>query len=124
MQIQAKQNKNTTPLSERLQALLQDLQDHKAQDIVDLDISTQVGNFADHLLIATASSQRHARSLADAVADLCHQQGYEYLRVEGYKEGQWILVDLNDIVINIFQAETRSLYRLEDLWGNIQKGLA
>ena len=124
MQIQAKQNKNTTPLSERLQALLQDLQDHKAQDIVDLDISTQVGNFADHLLIATASSQRHARSLADAVADLCHQKGYEYLRVEGHKEAQWILVDLNDIVINIFQAETRSLYRLEDLWGNIQKGLA
>lgn len=124
MQIQAKQNKNTTPLAERLQALIQDLQDHKAQDVVDLDISSQLGNFADHLLIATASSQRHARSLADAVADLCHKQGFEYLRVEGYQEGQWVLVDLNDIVVNIFQAETRSLYRLEDLWGNMPKGQA
>lgn len=124
METRAPKNSNATNLPERLNAILADLQDHKAQDVVSLDISTQAGNFADYLLVATASSQRHARSLADALADVCHKNGYEYLRVEGYQEGQWILVDLNDIVVNIFQADTRQLYRLEDLWGNISKGQA
>lgn len=124
MDTKAKKNGNTIPLTERLDAILADLQDHKAQDVVTLDISKQAGNFADFLLVATATSQRHARSLADALADVCHNNGYEYLRVEGYREGQWILVDLNDIVVNIFQADTRELYRLEDLWGNFPKGQA
>lgn len=124
METRAPKNSNASNLPERLNAILADLQDHKAQDVVSLDISTQAGNFADYLLVATASSQRHARSLADALADVCHKNGYEYLRVEGYQEGQWILVDLNDIVVNIFQADTRQLYRLEDLWGNISKGQA
>lgn len=124
METHAKQKSKAIPLTERLETILADLQDHKAQDVVTLDISNQAGNFADFLLVATASSQRHARSLADALADLCHNNSYEYLRVEGYREGQWILVDMNDIVVNIFQADTRTLYRLEDLWGNFPKGQA
>lgn len=124
METHAKQKNNAIPLPERLDTVLADLQNHKAQDVVTLDISRQAGNFADYLLVVTASSQRHARSLADALADLCHDKGYEYLRVEGYREGQWILVDMNDIVVNIFQADTRQLYRLEDLWGNFPKGQA
>lgn len=122
MQTQVKKTKNSVPLSTRLEALISDLENHKALDIVDLDISAQGGNFADHLLIVTATSQRHARSLADAVADLCHANGYEYLRVEGFREGQWVLVDLNDIVVNIFQSDTRELYRLEDLWSGLAGG--
>lgn len=114
----------TIPITVQIEDIITNLQDHKAQDILDMDISTQAGNFADHLLLVTASSQRHARSLADAIADLCHDKGYEYLRVEGYREALWILVDLNDIVVNIFQADTRELYRLEDLWGNLPKGNA
>ena len=51
------------------------------------------------------------------MAALCHERNYEYLRVEGYEAGQWILVDLNDIVINIFLEPVRELFRLEALWG-------
>ena len=58
-----------------------------------------------------------AQSLADGVSALCHEQNYEYLRMEGYNTGQWILVDCNDIVVNIFQQSVRDLYQLENLWG-------
>jgi ribosome-associated protein len=46
----------------------------------------------------------------------CREQKVEFLSMEGYQAGQWILVDLSDVVVNIFQAPTRELYRLESLW--------
>ena len=67
--------------------------------------------------MVSATSVRHAQSLADGVSALCHEQNYEYLRMEGYNAGQWILVDCNDIVVNIFQQSVRDLYQLENLWG-------
>ncbi|MDE7066056.1 MAG: RsfS/YbeB/iojap family protein, partial [Desulfovibrionaceae bacterium] len=54
--------------------------------------------------------------LADGIAELCSRENFEFLRMEGYQAGQWILVDLNDIVVNIFQEPVRELYRLETLW--------
>ena len=57
------------------------------------------------------------RAWRTASPPLCHEQNYEYLRMEGYNTGQWILVDCNDIVVNIFQQSVRDLYQLENLWG-------
>ncbi len=104
------------PLAEKLAVITAWLEEHKAERIVSLNLTEQ-GGFADALLVLTAGSMRHAQSLADGVAALCHERNYEYLRVEGYEAGQWILVDLNDIVINIFLEPVRELYRLEALWG-------
>lgn len=107
---------STLPLSERIVAISRWLEDHKAEDIVCLDLSSNNG-FADAILVLTANSVRHAQSLADGIAELCHDQSYEFLRVEGRTAGQWILVDLNDLVINIFLGPVRELYKLETLWG-------
>ncbi|WP_291447924.1 ribosome silencing factor [Desulfovibrio sp.] len=104
------------PLAEKLAVVTAWLEEHKAERVVSLNLSEQ-GGFADALLVLTAGSMRHAQSLADGVAALCHERNYEYLRIEGYEAGQWILVDLNDIVINIFLEPVRELYRLEALWG-------
>ena len=82
----------------------------------EIDLAGQ-GAFTDALLVVSATSVRHAQSLADGVSALCHEQNYEYLRMEGYNTGQWILVDCNDIVVNIFQQSVRDLYQLENLWG-------
>ena len=95
------------PLAEKLAVITAWLEEHKAERIVSLNLTEQ-GGFADALLVLTAGSMRHAQSLADGVAALCHERNYEYLRVEGYEAGQWILVDLNDIVINIFLESVRS----------------
>ena len=112
-----KQLQTVTPLSERLANLEAVLAEHKALDVIKLDISKQSGGgLADYLLVMTATSPRHARALADAISHLCHTNGYDYLGVEGYQVGEWVLVDLNDIIVSIFLETTRALYRLEDLW--------
>ncbi len=115
-------NTQTISLEKRLDDITEVLREHKASDIVILDISQQSGGgLADRLLVLTATSPRHARSIADALSELCHAKKYDYLRVEGYQVGEWVLVDLNDIIVSIFLEATRSLYRLEDLWKQLPR---
>lgn len=70
----------------------------------------------DVVIVVTASSLRHAKSLADGLMEQCTKNNYEFLRMEGYQTGQWILADLNDIVVHIFQQDVRELFRIESLW--------
>ena len=104
------------PLAEKLANVVAWLEEHKAVRVVNIDMAGQ-GGFADALIIASAGSVRHAQSLADGMGELCRQRNFEYLRMEGYTAGQWILVDMNDIVVNIFLEPVRELYGLEALWG-------
>ena len=92
------------PTAEKMAVIKAWLEEHKAVDVAEIDLAGQ-GAFTDALLVVSATSVRHAQSLADGVSALCHEQNYEYLRMEGYNTGQWILVDCNDIVVNIFQPE-------------------
>ncbi|MEG2172007.1 MAG: ribosome silencing factor [Desulfovibrionaceae bacterium] len=91
------------------------LVENKAKDPATVDLTGQCA-FAESLIVVTASSIRHAQSLASGVTELCAKENYEFLRVEGVQTGQWILVDMNDIVVNIFQESVRGLYDLESLW--------
>lgn len=77
---------------------------------------THENAFADALVVVGATSRRHAQGLADGLGKLCRDKNYEFLGMEGYELADWILVDCNDIVVNIFQEEPRKLYRLEELW--------
>lgn len=104
------------PTLEKLAVLRNWLEEHKAQNVEAIDLSGQ-GAFTDALLVVSATSVRHAQSLADGLSALCAEQNFEYLRMEGYTAGQWILVDCNDLVVNIFQESVRDLYKLESLWG-------
>ena len=88
---------------------------HKALQLVSLHVAGR-NSWTEALIIVSASSVRHAQSLADGILAWCKEQKLEFLSMEGYQAGQWILVDLNDVVVNIFQAPTRELYRLESLW--------
>lgn len=106
------------PLADKLADVIHWLEEHKGGNIVSIDLAAQNG-FADALVVVTAGSARHAQSLADGVAALCHERNYEFLRIEGYEAGQWILVDMNDIVVNIFLGPVRELYGLETLWGHV-----
>ena len=104
------------PTEKKIEALRAWLQEHKALQLVSLHVADK-SSWTEVLIIASASSVRHAQSLADGILAWCKAQKLEYLSVEGYQAGQWILVDLNDVVVNIFQPPTRELYRLESLWG-------
>lgn len=101
--------------AEKCRVFTEWLVEHKAKDPVTVDLTDQ-NAFAEALVVVTATSVRHAQSLADGIGEVCSKEQYEFLRVEGAQLGQWILVDLNDVVVNIFQESVRGLYDLESLW--------
>lgn len=106
---------STAPATEKALALADWLDDNKAGDLIVIDV-TGLNPCMDALIVATAASARHARALADGLLEQSRLRRYEYLRMEGYQAGQWVLVDLNDVVVHLFLAETRELYRIEALW--------
>ena len=110
------QKKYTTiPTAEKTAAILNWLEEHKGKEPVALDLTGQHA-FTESLIVVSATSIRHAQSMAEGIADFCKERNYEFLRVEGKQTGQWVLLDLNDVVVNIFQEAVRDLYKLESLW--------
>jgi ribosome-associated protein len=89
----------------------------KARDLVALDVH-ELTSFADAFLLATGTSDRHVRSVADAMLETTEKMGRSPLGVEGYDEGRWVLIDLNEVVVHIFQEEVREYYDLERLWND------
>ncbi len=89
--------------------------DHKAEDLVILDVG-KFSSYADFLVIASARSARHVQGVAEAVEEALYAEGIEPLGVEGKTEGQWVLMDYGDVVLHIFFEPVREVYDLEGLW--------
>lgn len=92
------------------------LEDVKALDINVFDTTGLTGVF-DRVIIATASSNRQTRALASHVRDTFKESGGHVISVEGEDSGEWVLVDLGDIVVHIMQPAIRQYYNLEEIWG-------
>jgi ribosome-associated protein len=92
------------------------LEDNKAENILALDIEG-ISSFADVIIIATANSNRHAKSLADKLVESIKANNKNILNVEGNVESGWILVDCGGVVVNIMKEDIREFYDLEGLWG-------
>ena len=90
--------------------------DSKAEDLLVLDVEN-ISSFADKIIIATATSNRHALSISEKLVDCLKENKFNILGVEGEIDSGWILVDCGDIVINIMRKEQREFYDLEGLWG-------
>ncbi|MCH9671947.1 MAG: ribosome silencing factor [Gammaproteobacteria bacterium] len=91
------------------------LEDLKAVNIQVLDVKS-LTDVTDYMVIATGNSGRQVKALADNVALKAKRAGHPALGVEGEREGDWVLVDLTDIVIHVMQPDVRDLYQLEKLW--------
>ncbi len=91
--------------------------DKVAQDPVCLDMRALV-SFADAFLILSGRSDRHVRSIADAVSEAAARYGDRTLGIEGYDQGRWVLIDLGDLIVHVFQREVRKTYDLERLWSD------
>ena len=87
----------------------------KAQNLVGLD-TREVSSFADTFIIATGTSDRHVRAIADAILEATRAVGEAPLGKEGYDEGRWVLLDYGDVIVHLFQEEVRAHYDLERLW--------
>ncbi|MCD6675161.1 MAG: ribosome silencing factor [Burkholderiaceae bacterium] len=101
----------------KLQRVVVDaLDDIKAQDIRVFDTTAQTELF-DRVIIATGTSNRQTRALASHVRDKVKEAGAPVVSMEGADTGEWVLVDLGDIVVHVMQPAIRQYYNLEELWG-------
>ena len=106
----------TPPMTDDLSRLaVATLEDLKGFDIRVLDVR-DLTPITDTMLICTGSSNRHVKSLAQAVLDKAREHGFRPRGVEGLSEGEWVLVDLNGVIVHVMQAQTRAFYQLEKLW--------
>ena len=92
------------------------LEDIKALDIRVYDTRTRSDLF-DRVIIASATSNRQTRALASHIRETVKARGGEVISVEGEETGEWVLVDLGDIVVHIMQPAIRAYYNLEEIWG-------
>ena len=97
------------------QLIVNALDDIKAKDIVQLDVS-ELTDVMDTLVIASGTSNRHVKSLANQVVEETKKQGYVPLGIEGLEVGEWVLVDFGDTVVHVMLPATRNFYDLEKLW--------
>jgi ribosome-associated protein len=91
--------------------------DRKAEDVVVLDVR-QLSSFADTFVLLTGRSDRQVRAIVDGIAEAVSARGEPPLGIEGYDEGRWVLMDLNDAIVHVFVADVRALYDLERLWSD------
>lgn len=103
--------------SEKLCQHVQDwLADLKAVDVTVLDVR-ELTDVTDFMIVASGRSGRHVRSLAENVVEQSKKKRHQPMGVEGLDQGEWVLVDLCDVVLHVMQPEARDFYQLEKLWG-------
>lgn len=105
-----------TLTSDQLRDLVLDaLEDYKASDIQHIDVSGQ-NPLTDVFVIASGNSTRHIKSMAENLIMKVKAAGCPPIGVEGQQKAEWILVDLNDVIVHLMLPKTRAFYNLEKLW--------
>jgi ribosome-associated protein len=102
---------------EMVEKIVKTLDRKKAQDIKVLKV-TNLTILADYFIIANGSSNTQTKSLADEVDFQLSQAGVEPTRTEGYSSANWIILDYSDIIVHVFNQESRDYYQLERLWSD------
>lgn len=102
-------------IEEKIRLVVAALEDIKANDIAVIDTS-KLSSLFERMVIASAQSTRQTKALADHVVEQVKLRGEEVLGTEGEGNGEWILVDLGDVVVHVMQPAVRTYYNLEELW--------
>jgi ribosome-associated protein len=95
---------------------LQAAEDLKADNLVVLDVRG-IASFTDYMIFASGSSTRHVNAIAESVVEAANAAGHPPVGVEGEEVGEWVLVDLGDVVLHVMLPDVRLYYELEKLWG-------
>ncbi len=94
--------------------------DRNCTDITVLDL-TGISPATNYFVIATSTSDRQARTVADEISKEAKKQGHQRFGIAGYSKGQWILLDYVSVIVHIFDKECRDYYNLEMLWGDAKR---
>lgn len=109
-----------TSTNDLLAFCLASLDEGKAQEGVVLEIGP-LSSIADWFVIANGTSSRHVRAMAENLEEALRKRGYKHARLDGLDEARWVVVDLGDIVIHLFQGEVRRHYDLEGMWSSAHR---
>jgi len=110
-------NPRRPALAELLDLVRMAALDKKGEDLVEIDISRK-SIIADTFVIVTGRSKIQTRAISDAIAETVHHAGMRVARKEGYGDGNWILLDLGNVIVHVFTPEQRAFYNLERLWAS------
>ncbi len=102
-------------MSELCDQVIEALEDVKGKNIVTLNVSA-LTDVMDNMVIASGTSSRHVKSLAENAIVELKKQGYPPFGIEGMDDGEWVLVDFGDVVLHVMQPHIREFYDLERLW--------
>jgi len=98
-----------------LALILQTLEDHKAEDVVVIDLAGK-STIGDHMVVASGRSSRQVIALADHLVQALKAQGLVGITPEGVRQGDWVLIDAGDVIVHLFRPEVREFYSLEKMW--------
>ena len=99
----------------QLEIVVAALEDLKGVDIVSMDVRG-ITTITDWMVIVSGTSDRHVKSLADSVLRAAKEAGVEVLGTEGEREGEWVLLDLGEVIVHVMLPRVRDFYKLERLW--------
>ena len=111
----SQRNPSTVTVAALRQQVIAALESLKAKDVREIDVRGRT-SIADLLVIASGTSARHVKSIADEVTRFAKRAGVMPLGVEGEQEGEWVLVDLGDVIVHVMLPRVREFYGLERLW--------
>ena len=97
------------------QLILTAIDDMKGENVLELDVMGKT-SVTDKMIIVSGTSSRHVKSIASNIASEAKKAGNKPLGMEGGDQGEWVLVDLGDIVVHVMQPQVRQFYDLEKLW--------
>jgi ribosome-associated protein len=106
------------PLSDLQQLVVDAATDKKASDIIILDVRTRTA-LADYFMICSGRSKVQVQAIADNIQERSYPSPFKVYIVEGYSTGNWIILDMGDLMVHVFHHEVRGHYDLERLWGDV-----
>nr|WP_237369623.1 ribosome silencing factor [Rhizobium sp. SL42] len=106
-----------------LELVLSSLEDSKAEDIVSINIAGKSA-LGDYMVVVSGRSNRHVTAISEHLISDMKDEGLGYARVEGLETGDWVLIDIGDIIVHVFRPEIREFYNIERMWAapDIEEG--
>ena len=102
-----------------LKSIIQSIEDIKGQDIISLDFKKLDNRLCSYFIICSGTSNRHVKAISSNIQKKISKDLKEKpWKTEGEFTGEWILIDYSEIIVHVFQKETREFYKLEELWGD------